>query len=120
MNSFETQILNYMDAAFPILYLHTFEEGKAKDAVRHVLQSSPNTQALEWDGTDRVCDLLTGTMKYDLSMYTLADILDDRMSYIEELKSVAGGYGYTAEEIDELLITGCTPEEIEDMLYCGG
>lgn len=40
--------------------------------------------------------------------------------YIEDLKSVAGGYRYTAEEIDELLITGCTPEEIEDMLFCGG
>lgn len=80
MTHFETQIANYMDAAFPILYLHTFEEGKAKEAVRHILQSSPNIQALEWDGTDRACDPLTGTMKYDLSMYTLADILDDRMS----------------------------------------
>ena len=37
--------------------------------------------------------------------------------YIEDLKSVAGCYGYTPVEIDELLATGCTPEEVEDMLY---
>ena len=30
MTHFEEQIRNYMDAAFPILYLNTFEEDTAK------------------------------------------------------------------------------------------
>lgn len=80
MTRFETKLLDYMDAAFPILYLHTFEEGKAKESIRHTVANVPHIQVLEWDGTDRVCDLLTGAMKYDLSMYSLADILDDRLS----------------------------------------
>lgn len=40
--------------------------------------------------------------------------------YIQDLKSVAGCYGYTPEEIDDLLADGCTPGEIEDYLYCYG
>ena len=81
LTNFETQILNYMDAAFPILYLHTFEEGKAKEAIRSILTDVPHIQVLEWDGTDRVCDLLSGEMKYDVSLYSLPDILDDRLQY---------------------------------------
>jgi len=86
----ETQIQNYMDAAFPILYIHTFEEGKAKDAIRHVLQALPNIQAPEWDGTDRVCDLLTGEMRYDTSLNPLPEILDDRLSFTGQQAIVLG------------------------------
>ena len=39
------------------------------------------------------------------------------MEYIQELKSVAGYYGYTPEEIDDLLSDGYTPEEVENMIY---
>ena len=39
------------------------------------------------------------------------------VTYIQELKSVAGYYGYTPEEIDNLLSDGYTPEEVETMLY---
>lgn len=38
--------------------------------------------------------------------------------YIEDLKTVASAYGFTPETIDELLDSGCTPEELEDLLYC--
>ena len=37
--------------------------------------------------------------------------------YIQDLKSIAGCYGYTAEEIDDMLANGYTPEEVENMLY---
>ena len=37
--------------------------------------------------------------------------------YIQDLKSVAGCYGYSPEEIDNLLSDGYVPEEIENMLY---
>ena len=37
--------------------------------------------------------------------------------YIQDLKSIAGCYGYTAEEIDDMLSNGYTPEEVENMLY---
>lgn len=40
-------------------------------------------------------------------------------AYIQELKSVAGAFGYTPEVIDRMLGYGYTPEEIEEFLYCG-
>lgn len=39
--------------------------------------------------------------------------------YLQELKAVAGVYGYTPEAIDILLEDGYTTEEIEELLYCG-
>ena len=38
-------------------------------------------------------------------------------AYIQELKSVAGAFGYTPEMIDQLLNEGFLPEEIEEFLY---
>lgn len=38
-------------------------------------------------------------------------------AYIQELKSVAGAFGYTPETIDRLLREGFLPEEIEEFLY---
>ena len=43
---------------------------------------------------------------------------DYEVEYMEELKTVAASYGFTPESIDEMLNSGCTPEEIEDMIYC--
>ena len=42
-----------------------------------------------------------------------------RQSGAEELRMIAGSFGYTPEEIDELLADGFTVEELEDYLYCG-
>ena len=42
-----------------------------------------------------------------------------RQSGAEELRMVAGAFGYAPEEIDELLSEGFTVEELEDYLYCG-
>ncbi|MEA5039030.1 MAG: hypothetical protein VB086_04250 [Clostridiaceae bacterium] len=47
------------------------------------------------------------------------DLCDDTEDYyVAELKSMAGGFGYTSEEIDGMLQSGYSPEEIEDRLYC--
>ena len=81
MTKFEQRISNYMDAAFPVIYVHTFEEEKAKEAIQHASESVSSISILEWDGTDRICDPRTGEVKYDVSTYSLADILDDRMDY---------------------------------------
>ena len=35
-------------------------------------------------------------------------------SYIEELKSVAGVFGYCADDVEHLLEEGFSPEELED------
>lgn len=43
----------------------------------------------------------------------------DSDPYIRDLKSVAGAYGYTSDEIDTLLMEGFSPEEIEEMFYYG-
>jgi len=37
--------------------------------------------------------------------------------YIEELKSVAGAFGYCADDVEHLLEEGFTPEELEDYFY---
>ena len=39
--------------------------------------------------------------------------------YIQELKSVAGAFGCSPDEIDFLLSEGFSPEELEEYLYCG-
>ena len=40
-------------------------------------------------------------------------------SYVDELKSVAGAFGYLPEDVDNLLADGFTPEEIEECFYEG-
>ncbi len=40
--------------------------------------------------------------------------------YIDDLKSVAVLHGYSAEDIDELLKSGFSLEEIEEYIYCAG
>ena len=40
-------------------------------------------------------------------------------SYLDEIKSVAMAFGYAPDEIDHLAEIGFTPEELEEMLYCG-
>lgn len=37
--------------------------------------------------------------------------------YLEQLKGVAASFGYTAEQIDQLLMDGWSTDEIEDALY---
>ena len=39
-------------------------------------------------------------------------------SYIEDLKAVAVYQGFDEDEIDNLLQSGFSPEEIEDLIYC--
>ncbi len=40
--------------------------------------------------------------------------------YIDDLKSVASCYGYSPDDIDDLLASGYSPEEIEEYLYGTG
>lgn len=40
-------------------------------------------------------------------------------TYVDELKSVAGAFGYAPEVIDHLLKEGFDTDDIEEMLYCG-
>jgi len=42
---------------------------------------------------------------------------DFQQQYIQDLKSVAGYYGYNPDEIDSLLADGYAVEDIEEMLY---
>ncbi len=43
---------------------------------------------------------------------------DMEKEYLEELKSIAGSFGYSPEEVDYLRECGYTFEEIEELLYC--
>ena len=80
MTDFQSKIQHYMDAGFPILYLNTYEEAKAEDSVKHASGGGP---ILVWDGTDRICDISTEleTVKYEATAFTLAEVLDDRLTY---------------------------------------
>lgn len=80
MTDFQSKIQHYMDAGFPVLYLNTYEEAKAEKAVRRAAGSGP---ILVWDGTDRICDISTdpAPVKYEMTSFTLAEVLDDRMTY---------------------------------------
>jgi glucosamine 6-phosphate synthetase-like amidotransferase/phosphosugar isomerase protein len=42
---------------------------------------------------------------------------DETAAYVAELKSVAGGLGYTSDDIDSMLHYGYTLDEIEELLY---
>lgn len=81
MTNFEKRISDYMSAGFPILYLHTFEEEKALEAIQNTSRGVAHMEILEWDGTNRICDVQTGELRYDMSISTLVDVLDDRMDY---------------------------------------
>lgn len=39
-------------------------------------------------------------------------------SYIDDLKSIAAYQGYSPDDVDELIGSGFTPEEVEEYLYC--
>lgn len=78
MSAFETKIQHYMDAGFPIIYLHTFEAEKAKRAIK----SAADNQVciLTWDGTDRVMDIRPDQPALKIEGISLPDFLDDRMT----------------------------------------
>jgi len=44
---------------------------------------------------------------------------DEYEQYVMMLKQTAQMYGYTPADVDDLLAEGFTPEEIEEMIYCG-
>ena len=52
--------------------------------------------------------------RYPEIPYTAADT-----SYAEALRSVAYLFGFSAKEVDRMLADGMSPEEIEEMYYCG-
>jgi len=75
---FQSKVQHYMDAGFPVLYLYTYEEGKAEVAVQCAAGDVP---ILVWDGTDRICDISAGQTKVKYEIYTLEELLNDRLTY---------------------------------------
>jgi len=109
MTTFENRILHYVEAGFPILYLNTFEEGKAQEAILSTFASNVGrSKILEWDGTDRICDACTGEIIYDssplgsspLGSSPLAGVLNDRLSAQE---SVVGHQVFLLKNIDTFM-----------------
>lgn len=66
-----------MDAGFPILYLHTFEEGKAKETIVTAAKNITNTKIVEWDGTGKVWNVQANTSPCGMMEWPIADVLDD-------------------------------------------
>lgn len=56
---------------------------------------------------------------YRYKSYVRASAAGPEAQYIGELKSVAGAFGYSPEDVDALLEEGFSPEELENFFYCG-
>lgn len=63
-----------------------------------------------WTFSRYACDLLPWRKTTNTSA---------EQEYLDELKSVAGAFGYCPEKIDRLIAEGILPEEIEEYFYCG-
>lgn len=60
-----------------------------------------------------------GMGAYPCSVYGGAvEPLNERNSYLDELKSVAACYGLSEKAIDRLLTSGFSTDEIEEFIYC--
>ena len=60
-----------------------------------------------------------GVSWFPSSRYATSVLDPAESEYIQELKSVAGAFGCSPDEIDLLLSEGFSPEELEEYLYCG-
>lgn len=79
------------------------------------IDKSGNKQRSKFD-----TDLLDACNFYSRSPFS--HINDDskyRQEYIQQLKTHADFYGYTASFVDELLEDGYTTDDIEEIIYCG-
>lgn len=83
-------------------------------------------EEIKIDSGDILNILPDGSIVYDKFKYTDYsyfghyqwwdyDISKD--SYIDDLKSVAAYQGYSPDDVDALIKTGFTPEEVEDFIY---
>ena len=84
-------------------------------------------EEIEINSGDILNILPDGTIVYDKFDYTDYSYFGhcqwwnykpSKSSYIDDLKSVAVYQGYTPDDVDKLINSGFTPEEIEDYLYC--
>lgn len=84
MTKFESLIRDYMDAVFPILYIHTSEAIKARRSIVQATSDIRKIDILAWDGTDRICDLRSGKKLYTMDRFNLENVLDERMRCCKE------------------------------------
>ena len=84
-------------------------------------------EELEINSGDILNILQDGTVVYDKFEYTDYSYFGhchwwnyniSKNSYIEDLKSVAAYQGYSPDDVEELIKSDFTPEEIEEYLYC--
>lgn len=67
-----------------------------------------------FDASHLFCQSFYGHWPYCASLW---DDVSVTAGYVDELKSVAGAFGYSPEDIDGLLAEGFSPEEIEECFY---
>lgn len=84
-------------------------------------------EEIEISSGDILNILPDGTIVYDKFDYTdysyfehcqWWDYNTSNSSYIDDLKSVAAYQGYSPDDVDELINSGFTPQEVEEYLYC--
>lgn len=84
-------------------------------------------EEIEINSGDILNILPDGTIVYDKFEYTDYSYFGhcqwwkyntSKNSYIDDLKSVAAYQGYSPDDVDELINSGFTPEEVEEYLYC--
>ena len=57
--------------------------------------------------------------RYNWWDYGFSSWYSEDDAYVESLKSVAPGFGYSSDDIDDFLNEGFSCEDIEEFLYCG-
>lgn len=84
-------------------------------------------EELEINSGDILNILPDGTIVYNKFDYTYCSYFGNcqwwnynssKNSYIDDLKSVAAYQGYSPNDVDELINSGFSPEEVEEFLYC--
>lgn len=114
------------------LYLYTSTGAILMDALAHIPYPLGKDEQVTMDGGELLMIGPGGEQKRSTFRYSepftfgwfdspccRAPKQDSGDDYTRALKSVAGFYGISPDQIDQLLDEGFTHEEIEDYLYCG-
>lgn len=74
--SLKSQLVRYMDAGFPIIYINTFEEDKVDTIISEIISGK---EVYEWNETNGYIDFETKTpMQEDCTLEQMLDQLKDR------------------------------------------
>ncbi|WP_303725286.1 AAA family ATPase [Anaerovibrio lipolyticus] len=101
MNKFEDNLIRFMDAGFPIIYIDTFEESKA---VKYVQSAACGRGIMEWSVTG-FCDYATNSVCPDWSLAdTLRFLISDANSCHRRVLVLTDIHSYLSDPVVTALL----------------